>query len=107
MKKLIIILEKRITDSLSKAQVFGSVAFWNDEGERVYQGNVDGKLGNPSTQQSAREEGYETFVLNGLLADCKTTIAANCPDEYMVGRSGSHIWISRKESKERVVLIHF
>lgn len=101
MKYLKTVIESKIPQSFF--QIFASIGFWNEEGKKVCEGNKSGTMGSQKTQEFARKETYEEFILNSLL--CDITILLENTD-FKFGKTGSHIYISDKENK-RLLLIHF
>lgn len=77
------------------------INFWNKEGKRIYQDNLDKKLGNADTQKLAKECSFDLWLLFKIADDCKTCFKS----PYESGRSGSHVWIHNEHGK-RVFMIY-
>jgi len=112
MKALKIEIEKRLPPEANLWQVFASVGFWNENGQRVYDENRAGKMGSKFTQGEAKRLSFEEFVLNSLNSDIETLKSSTrLPNKYWEpgfthGKGGSHIWVSNPKN-ERVLFIHF
>ena len=67
------------------------VAFWNREGERIRQQNIDGVLGSPDTQLLAQRTLPKRWLLEMIASDCRI-VTGDKPD-WDSGRGGSHVWL--------------
>ncbi len=102
MKKLIVEIEKKVPPQFF--QIFASIGFWNEEGEKTYILNLEGKIGNAFTQTQARKLKYEEFILNCLISDIN--MLTKDLTGFKFGKAGSHIWVSN-DKNERILFIHF
>jgi hypothetical protein len=75
-------------------EIIHCLQFWNQEGRKYYQMNGDGHVD------------YQEFILGCIAADCLVFIEPHT-EKFITGRGGSHVWVTDKISKERILLIHF
>ncbi len=94
-------IESKVPDKFF--QIFASIGFWNQEGQKVYDANKKGLLGSKVTQEAARKETFENYILNCLSIDISTVLRDT---EYKCGKGGSHLWVSNNDDK-RMLFIHF
>ncbi len=110
MKTIKVEIEKRLPSEANFWQVFASVGFWNENGQKAYDDNRAGKMGSKFTQDAARSRPIEEWVLNSLYHDIETLSSNGVPPYWepgwKFGRGGNHIWIANQKN-ERVVFIHF
>jgi hypothetical protein len=73
------------------------VKFWNREGEKAIEKNISGEWGSKETQEMAKTQQADDFLLEMLLCDCKgicnSEFVKNSGDWYECGRTRSHVWI--------------
>jgi hypothetical protein len=98
---LSITIEKRMPNEL--VEIFHSIAFWNNNLTKVYDGNVNLILGSLETQKEAKETPIKEWELKSIYYDIQTIIDGK--DDYICGLSGSHVWLSYKEGGQRIALI--
>lgn len=94
-------IESKVPDKFF--QIFASIGFWNQEGQRVYDANKKGLMGSKVTQEAARKETFESYILDCLSVDIATVLEGT---EFKSGKGGSHLWVSDKDNK-RMLFIHF
>ncbi|MBB6271824.1 hypothetical protein HDF26_002281 [Pedobacter cryoconitis] len=75
-------------------EIVHCLSFWNQEGEECFKMN-----GLP-------HESYQDFILKCIAADCRAFVD-NCPEQFITGMGGSHIWVCDKHTGERILIIHF
>ena len=85
------------------------VGYWNREGQNVYEKNKSGELGSSFTQEKARKQTFEDFILDCIKDDCvqlaKSPSYVVNPTHFKAGRTTSHVWLQYKNN--RMLMIHF
>lgn len=108
MKKLKVVIGARLHPNLF--HVLASVGFWNTEGPKCWEQNKLGVLGSKTTQELARKQTVEEYMLFYMLGDIKTFAASKknpqvyWVDGYTFGEGENHIWIAN-ENGEHVITI--
>lgn len=51
-------------------------------------------------------ENLQQFVLRCIAADCRAFVQP-CADRFITGRDAQQVWVSDKETEERILLIQF
>lgn len=75
-------------------EIVHCLTFWNQEGADCYMMNA------------GKEETYSDFILRCIAADCRVFVES-CADRFITGSGGNHVWVSHKDSGERILFIHF
>ena len=101
MNSLKITVEKSVKNTEEISKLINEIAFWNKNGQNIFDENKAGTMGDKSSQELAKNSPIELFVLNTVAAELKTLLPS-----FKTGRGGSHIWICEFEN-ERNILITF
>lgn len=87
-------------------EIFNCIKFWNNKGLECHINNND---------HYATGGSYEDFILRCIASDCRAFVEAKTdlygnpitPDQYITGKGGNHVWVSRASDNERIMFIHF
>ena len=85
--------------------VLQCINFWNREGEKIYEQNINGELGTAQTNEQARTMQKADWLNEMMLIDVKTF--CNSPKnrfDYNCGRTRSHVYVHK--GNERVLMIY-
>lgn len=75
-------------------EVVHCISFWNQEAQRMFASNAD------------KGETLQRFVLRCIAADCRAFVIPYA-DLFITSRDEKQIWVSHKETEERILLIQF
>lgn len=75
-------------------EIVHCIKFWNQEGEKCFAMNKD------------NGEDYRDFIIRCIAADCRAFVDPNA-EKFITGRGSSHVWVTDRQTKQRILLIHF
>jgi hypothetical protein len=75
-------------------EIVHCLSFWNQEAQKMFAINAD------------KGENLQQFVLRCIAADCRAFVQP-CADRFITGRDAQQVWVSDKETEERILLIQF
>jgi hypothetical protein len=98
--KLQLQIEARLRDDIM--EVIHCAAYWNKQGQHVYDSNKAGKMGTGRTRKHALVTPFDSWLLDSISEDINVLIE-NKP-QYASGRAGSHVWLTL--NNERILMIY-
>ena len=85
------------------------INFWKREGHYLIQQNKAGKMGSLHTQEQARKQAPQTFILECLLNDtatfCNSVNKQLENDIYLTGKGGGHVWVSKADTRIMIIRV--
>jgi hypothetical protein len=75
-------------------EIVHCLSFWNQEAQKMFAINAD------------EGETLQQFVLRSIAADCRAFVQP-CAGFFITGRDDKMVWVSHKETEERILLIQF
>jgi len=97
--------EKTFTEDYVTNNLLQCINFWNREGEKIYEQNINGKLGTDQTNEMARTMQKDDWLNEMMLIDAKTFCnSSRNTFDYNCGRTRSHVYIHK--GNERVLMVY-